>query len=203
MTAKFVAALSMAAVLGFSLPALGQGSKEAGQAKSTTCVACHGVDGNSVNPEWPNLAGQHPSYIAKQLRAFREGQRENVLMSPMAMALSDQDIEDLAAYFSAQTARGGETEPSKLSTGQHVYRGGNLERQVAACAGCHGPAGQGNPAANYPSIKGQHSTYVAAQLRAYRSGARATDPNQMMRNVAAGLTDEEIDAVASYVQGLR
>ena len=99
MTAKFVAALSMAAVLGFSLPALGQGSKEAGQAKSTTCVACHGVDGNSVNPEWPNLAGQHPSYIAKQLRAFREGQRENVLMSPMAMALSDQDIEDLAAYL--------------------------------------------------------------------------------------------------------
>jgi cytochrome c553 len=203
MTAKLVAALSMAAVLGFSLPALGQGSKEEGQAKSTTCVACHGVDGNSVNPEWPNLAGQHPAYLVKQLRAFREGQRENVLMSPMAMGLSDQDIEDLAAYFSSQAVRGGETEPSKLATGQRVYRGGNLERKVAACAGCHGAAGHGNPAANYPSIKGQHGTYVAAQLRAYRSGARATDPNQMMRNVAAGLSDEEIDAVASYVQGLR
>lgn len=203
MTAKLVATVSLLAALGWSLPTLAAGSADAGQAKSATCVACHGTDGNSVNPEWPNLAGQHPSYLAKQLRAFRDGQRENVLMSPMAMGLSDQDIEDLAAYFAAQTLRGGETDPGKLAAGQRVYRAGNLRREVAACAGCHGPAGRGNPAADYPSLQGQQATYVAAQLRAYRSGARATDPNQMMRNVAAGLSDEEIDAVASYVHGLR
>ena len=203
MTAKLVATVSLVVALGWSLPSLAAGSAEAGQAKSVTCVACHGTDGNSINPEWPNLAGQHPSYLAKQLRAFRDGQRENVLMSPMAMGLSDQDIEDLAAYFAAQTLRGGETDPGKLAEGQRVYRAGNLRREVAACAGCHGPAGRGNPTANYPALHGQQATYVAAQLRAYRSGARATDPNQMMRNVAAGLSDEEIDAVASYVHGLR
>jgi cytochrome c553 len=203
MTAKLVATVSLVAALGWSLPTLAAGSADAGQAKSVTCVACHGTDGNSISPEWPNLAGQHPSYLAKQLRAFRDGQRENALMSPMAMGLSDQDIEDLAAYFSAQKLRGGEAEPAKLATGQRVYRAGNLKREVAACAGCHGPAGRGNPTANYPALQGQQATYVAAQLRAYRSGARATDPNQMMRNVAAGLSDEEIDAVASYVHGLR
>ncbi len=203
MTAKLVATVSLVAALGWSLPTLAAGSADAGQAKSVTCVACHGTDGNSISPEWPNLAGQHPSYLVKQLKAFRDGQRENALMSPMAMGLSDQDIEDLAAYFSAQKLRGGEAEPAKLATGQRVYRAGNLKREVAACAGCHGPAGLGNPTANYPALQGQQATYVAAQLRAYRSGARATDPNQMMRNVAAGLSDEEIDAVASYVHGLR
>jgi cytochrome c553 len=203
MTAKLVATVSLVAALGWSLPTLAAGSADAGEAKSVTCVACHGTDGNSISPEWPNLAGQHPSYLAKQLKAFRDGQRENALMSPMAMGLSDQDIDDLAAYFSAQKLRGGEAEPAKLATGQRVYRAGNLKREVAACAGCHGPAGLGNPTANYPALQGQQATYVAAQLRAYRSGARATDPNQMMRNVAAGLSDEEIDAVASYVHGLR
>ena len=97
----------------------------------------------------------------------------------------------------------GETQPAKLAAGQRVYRAGNVESQVAACAACHGPSGRGNPGAAYPSIQGQHATYTAAQLRAYRKGERATDPNQMMRNIAAGLSDEEIDAVASYVQGLR
>jgi len=124
-------------------------------------------------------------------------------MSPMAMILSDEDMADLAAYFSAQAARGGETEPSRLTLGQRVYRSGNVDGGVMACAGCHGPAGRGNPLAGYASIQGQHATYVAAQLRAYKAGQRATDPNQMMRNVAAQLSDEDIDAVASYVQGLR
>jgi cytochrome c553 len=203
MTAKLVAALSMAAILGWSVPSLAAGSKEAGQAKSATCMACHGMDGNSVNPEWPSIAAQHPSYIMRQLSAFKAGERKNDLMSPMAMILSDEDMADLAAYFSSQAIKGGETEPSKLAAGQRVYRAGNVETGVMACAGCHGPTGRGNPLAGYASIQGQHAVYVAAQLRAYRSGARATDPNQMMRNVAAMLSDEEIDAVASYVQGLR
>lgn len=203
MTAKLVATLSLVAVLGCSAPAFAAGSVEAGQAKSATCMACHGVDGNSPSPEWPSIAGQHAPYLEGQLKAFKAGERTNDLMSPMAMILSDEDMADLAAYFSAQKARGGETEPSKLALGQRVYRAGNVDAGVMACTACHGPSGTGNPLAGYASVQGQHATYVAAQLRAYRDGTRQTDPNQMMRNVAKLLSDEEIDAVASYVQGLR
>jgi cytochrome c553 len=203
MTAKLVATLSLVAVLGCSAPAFAAGSVEAGQAKSATCMACHGVDGNSPSPEWPSIAGQHAPYLERQLKAFKSGERTNDLMSPMAMILSDEDMADLAAYFSAQKARGGETEPSKLALGQRVYRAGNVDAGVMACTACHGPTGTGNPMAGYASVQGQHATYVAAQLRAYRAGTRQTDPNQMMRNVAKLLSDEEIDAVASYVQGLR
>jgi cytochrome c553 len=203
MTAKLVAALSLVAVLGCSAPAFAAGSVEAGQAKSATCSACHGMDGNSLSPEWPNLAGQHSAYVERQLKAFKAGERKNDLMAPMAMILSDEDMADLAAYYAVQPARGGETEPSKLALGQRVYRAGDVQKGVIACAGCHGPTGRGNPLAGYASIQGQHALYVANQLRAYKSGGRGTDPNQMMRNVAALLSDEEIDAVASYVQGLR
>jgi len=202
MSAKLVAALSLAALLG-SAPAFAAGSVEAGQLKSATCGACHGMDGNSPSPEWPNLAGQHAGYIEKQLQAFKSGERKNDLMAPMAMILSDEDMADLAAYFASQKVRGGETEPSRLALGERVYRAGNVQKGVIACAGCHGPNGRGNPLAGYASIHGQHAVYVANQLRAYKSGARATDPNQMMRGVAALLSEEEIDAVASYVQGLR
>jgi cytochrome c553 len=179
------------------------GSVEAGQAKAATCVACHGLDGNSANPDWPSIAGQHAEYIVKQLKAFKSGGRTNVLMAPMAATLSDQDMLDLGAYFAAQRPKGLEAEPGKVALGQKLYRGGDQKAQLSACIACHGPSGSGNPAALYPAIKGQHATYVAAQLRAYKRGDRATDQNQMMRNVAALLTDEQIDAVASYVQGLR
>jgi cytochrome c553 len=180
-----------------------QGSAEAGQQKSAVCVGCHGPDGNSVNPEWPSIAGQPAAYIVRQLQAFKNDARQNVLMTPQAKILSDQDMQDLAAYYSQQRRRGGQADPSKLELGQRIYRGGDQARGVPACLACHGPNGQGNGPAGYPAIGGQHATYVAAQLRAYRSGTRQTDPNQMMRNVAAALTDEQIDAVASYVQGLR
>ena len=203
MTAKLVAALSLVAAPGWTSSALAAGSKEAGQAKAATCSACHGMDGNSVNPEWPNLAGQHESYILKQLKDFKAGTRQNPLMSPMAMILSDEDMADLAAWFSSQAVRGGETDPGKLKLGQRVYRSGSVSGNVMACAACHGPAGRGNAPAAFPAIQGQHSTYVAAQLRAYKAGTRNTDPNQMMGDIAARLSEEEIDAVASYVQGLR
>ncbi len=181
------------------------GSAEAGQTKAAPCVACHGLNGNSTNPEWPSLAGQHSQYVVKQLKAFKNDERVNPLMTPMAKGLSDQDMEDLGTYFSAQTATGGEAEPSKVAEGQKLYRGGEPVNGIAACAACHGPVGAGNPTAKYPSIRGQHAVYVAGQLKAYRSGARKTDQpqNQMMRNVAAKLTDAQIDALASYVQGLR
>ena len=203
MIAKLAATLICVAVFGSSAPALAAGTKEAGQAKSTPCIACHGIDGNSANPEWPSIAGQHETYLVRQLKAFRDGVRQNPLMTPMAAGLSDEDIADLAAWYSSQAARGGETEPSKLKLGQKVYRAGNMEEKTMACAACHGPTGRGNPLASYPAIQGQHATYVAAQLRAYKTGARTSDPNQMMRSVAARLSDAEIDAVASYVQGLR
>jgi len=203
MSAKLAALLPLLAVVGLSTTCLAAGTKEAGQGKSTACIACHGLDGNSANPEWPSIAGQNSAYLVRQLKAFRDGQRQNPLMTPMATPLSDQDIDDLAAYFSAQSAHGGEADPAQLELGQRVYRSGNLKGQVTSCAGCHGPAGHGNAPAGYASLHGQHATYVAAQLRAYKSGERATDPNQMMRNVAALLSDQEIDAVASYIQGLR
>ena len=181
------------------------GSAEAGQAKATPCVACHGVNGNSVNPVWPTLAGQHQQYIVKQLKAFKNDERTDPLMTPMAKTLSEADMEDLGAFFSGQAATGLEAEPSKVSEGQKLYRSGEPINGIAACAACHGPAGAGNPTARYPSIRSQHSAYVAAQLKAYRSGSRKTDQpqNQMMRNVAAKLSDAQIEAVASYVQGLR
>lgn len=180
------------------------GSAEQGQAKAATCVACHGVNGNSVNPEWPNLAGQHETYIERQLAAFKNDQRQNPLMTPMAKPLSDQDMADLGAYYAAQKSTGTlEAEPSKVALGEKLYRGGDASKGIAACASCHGPGGDGNPAAGYALIKGQHATYTTAQLKAYRSGTRQTDPNQMMRNVASALTDEQIAAVASYIQGLR
>ena len=180
------------------------GSAEQGQAKAAPCVACHGVNGNSVNPEWPSLAGQHETYIKRQLEAFKNDQRQNPLMTPMAKPLSEQDMADLGAYYSAQKATGTlEAEPSKVSLGEQLFRAGDMSKGIAACAGCHGPNGSGNPAASYALVKGQHATYTIAQLKAYRSGTRQTDPNQMMRNVAAALSDEQIDAVASYIQGLR
>lgn len=183
--------------------ALAAGSAEKGESKATACIACHGAQGNSANPEWPVLAGQHEQYIHKQLQAFKSGARKNPLMSPMAMSLSDEDMADLGAYFQAQKAAGKETEAARLQVGQRVYRSGDPKTGAPACASCHGPTGAGNPPALYPSLRGQYEAYVAAQLRAYRAGTRQTDPNQLMRNVASSMSDEQIDAVASYVQGLR
>lgn len=180
------------------------GSAEKGQAKAAPCVACHGVNGNSVNPEWPNLAGQHETYIKRQLAAFKNDARQNPLMTPMAKPLSDEDMADLGAFFASQALTGNlEANAAKVSLGQKLYRAGDAQKGIPACASCHGPRGNGNPTAGYASIRGQHAAYAAAQLKAYRSGTRQTDPNQMMRNVATNMTDEQIDAVAAYIQGLR
>lgn len=180
------------------------GSAERGQAKAAPCVACHGVNGNSVNPEWPNLAGQHESYIKRQLAAFKNGSRQNPLMTPMAQPLSDEDMADLGAFFSSQALTGNlEAEAAKVSQGERLYRAGDAQKGIPACAACHGARGNGNPTAGYASIRGQHATYAAAQLKAYRAGTRQTDPNQMMRNVATNMTDDQIAAVAAYIQGLR
>ena len=199
------------ALTAFAPAALAAGSAEAGAAKAVVCVACHGVDGNSFNPEWPVLAGQNAAYTVNALKAFKACQpdkpqdceRNNVLMAPQAATLTDQDMEDIGAFFASKPRQPKAADENKLQTGERLYRGGNKESGIAACIACHGPNGAGNAPAGYPALGGQHAVYTAQQLRAYRSTERKSDLNQMMRNNTARLTDAEIDAVASYIQGLR
>lgn len=181
-----------------------EGSADAGKAKSLTCSACHGADGNSVNPLWPSLAGQHATYAYEQLKAFKDGRRSDPLMSGQVLALEEQDMRDLAVYFEAQApAARAVADPSAVSKGEALYRGGDRENGASACMACHGPKGQGNPAANYPSIAGQYAVYTAKQLRDYANGSRrSTRPTQAMRDIAARLSEEDIVAVAAYIQGL-
>lgn len=181
------------------------GSADAGKARALTCTACHGVEGNSANPMWPNLAGQHAPYVAAQLQAFRDGTRQDPLMSAQAMALSDDDIANLAVYFeSLPGAAQAVANPAVVENGEALYRGGNVDTGVAACMACHGPTGAGNPAAGYPALKGQHAAYTAKQLLAYADGLRETDgKTRIMRDIAARLSKEEIEAISSYVQGLK
>ncbi len=181
------------------------GSLAAGQSKSAVCAACHGLDGNSITAEWPSLAGQHSAYTINQLLAYQAGAREDVLMTSFAADLSAQDMLDLAAYYQAQTIIPGGADPALVSLGERIYRRGLPDRGVSACIACHGPSGKGNPLAAYPMIQGQHATYVVNTLRAYAAGTRRSDTatNQMMRTVAALLQEGELQAVASYVQGLR
>jgi cytochrome c553 len=182
-----------------------------GEAKAALCTACHGPNGNSVNPEWPRLAGQSAVYIAEQLKLFRAGVRNNPIMKPLAASLSDQDIDDLAVYFEAQTPSGLEADPSYWKSGEALYLSGDTARGVPPCVACHGPMGRGNLAAGYPALRAQQSVYVVKQLNDYASGARYTGPNPvqaspngvMMLTLAKRLTPEEIRDVASYLQGMR
>lgn len=190
-------------LIGLPLAAPAAGDIEAGKAKSVTCAACHGADGNSVNPEWPSIAGQHAGYIIDSLNAYRDGTRDNVLMLGQVQALTEQDQADLAAYFASQQALPRVADPALASRGERLYRAGNLETGVAACIACHGPNGRGNAPAGYPALAGQHAQYTADQLRQYRLEKRSSDPNQMMRNITARMTEDEILAVSSYLQGLR
>lgn len=188
------------------------GSIDAGKARSVPCSACHGTEGKSANPMWPNIAGQSATYLVEQLTAFRDGaakpteaKRYDPLMSPQSMALSDEDIRNLAVYFeSLPSPAQAVANPATVDKAEALYRGGDLGDGTAACLACHGPTGRGNPAASYPALQGQHAVYTAKQLRDYASGTRKTDgKTRMMRDIAARLSPEDIDALASYIQGLR
>ena len=196
----FLAAI--VAVTWFAGPVSAEGDATAGQQKSAVCAACHGADGKALQPAYPNLAGQHASYLAKQLTEYRDGGRVNALMTGMAANLTDQDILDLAAYYSEMSKIEGVASEDNLTLGMNIYRGGITGAEVAACSACHGPDGMGNPAAVWPELSGQNTQYIADQLRYFRSGERANDPNAMMRGIAKRMTDEEIDAVANYITGL-
>ena len=185
-----------------SIAAFAQGDAAAGQAKSALCATCHGADGNSELSINPKLAGQSAVYIAKQLRDYKSGARANATMAAMVGGLSDQDMLDLAAWFSSQEVTLLGADADKIELGERIYRGGNKELSVAACAACHGPTGAGNGPAGFPSLSGQHPEYTLMQLKYFRSGERANDSNAMMRSVVERLTDKELEALASYVSGL-
>jgi cytochrome c553 len=204
--------VSMLALSGLMLAAvtaqaesLVQGSIDAGKAKSLTCNACHGAEGNSLNAVWPNIAGQNAPYTQTQLMAFKSGLRKNALMSSQAMMLSDEDMANLAVYFeSLPGAVQSVADENLLVRGEALYRGGDKEKGIAACMACHGPSGRGNPAAKYPALNGQHAAYTALQLNAYADGTRVSVGKvQIMHDIASLLDEEDIEAVASYVQGLK
>ena len=167
------------------------------------CGGCHATDGNSTSPAYPSLAGQAPEYIAKQLHEFKSGARKNAIMAPNAAKLSEDDMLNLAAYFSAQQPKAKQAKDASLiAEGQKIYKGGNAGSGVPACASCHGPSGSGIPSL-FPRLAGQQSKYVLSQLKNFRSGDRANDGGKMMQVIARKLTDQEMKAVAEYVNGLR
>jgi cbb3-type cytochrome c oxidase subunit III len=196
------------------------GSVEGGATVANTCLACHGVNGNSGNAEWPNLAGQNAAYVEHQLHLFHDGRRTGKagdasasMMPGMAASLTDQNIADVAAYYAQQTPVGLEADPSYWQAGQRIYRSGDRERGIPACAACHGPSGRGNPAAGYPALRAQHAVYVVKQLSAYSTDVRYSkdargvsyggDNAAIMHTIAARLTEEDMRNVASYIQGMR
>jgi cytochrome c553 len=167
---------------------------------NTVCAACHNADGNSVITANPRLAGQHPAYIIKQLTEFKAGTRANPIMDGMAATLSPEDMVKLGQYFGSQKPKGGNAkENGPGSLGEKIYKGGIAAKAVPACASCHGPTGAGIPV-QFPRLSGQHAEYTTNQLTAFRSGTRANAP--MMMVIAAKLSDQEIAAVADYIQGL-
>jgi cytochrome c553 len=192
---------------------LAAGDAGIGKNQTAACAGCHGANGASPAPNFPNLAGLGEKYLLKQLRDIQSGQRTVAEMSGLLDGLSAQDLADVAAYFAAQPRQwaGAKNDAKALELGAKVYRSGNLDTGVAACTGCHSPAGNGNAPAGYPALGGQHADYIAKQLRAFRDGAhdpawpgaRGNDENAIMRGVAAHMTNQEIEAVANFIAGLK
>ena len=176
-----------------------------GKELSASCVACHGDNGISLNPVWPKLAGQNPKYLAAQLHEFKkgpDGNRNNAVMYGIAMTLSDSDINNLSDYYASLKPTVGVVKDDYLELGRSIYRGGNMDIKMQACMSCHGPNGQGNYAAAIPMLSGQHSQYTYQQLKNFQISTRSNDYNKMMRNIVHRMTDEEMKAVASYIEGL-
>jgi cytochrome c553 len=195
---SFTLILLLIAPISFSMA----GDVEAGKSKSMVCSACHGQDGNSINPLWPSLAGQHKQYTIHTLRAYQNGTRVDAVMQAQVMALTEQDLEDIAAYYNAQTMQKKDYDYGLAKKGESLYRGGNASTGVAACIACHGPTGRGNPGAGYPSLAGQHAEYTADALKGYIKTERKAGLNDMMQSLATRLTAEEIEAVSEYIQAL-
>ena len=198
-----------------SATSLASGNAEAGQAKSATCMGCHGLAGNSTMPNFPKLAGQGEGYILKQLQEFKSGARDNAIMGGVASLLSEQDMMDIAAYYSIQTIseNSAKADEKTIELARKIYLGGKKDTKTTACIARHGPKGLGIPSAKFPALSAQHAEYIAVQLKAFRQYsineqtgsdevARDNDYEGMMRNVAKGLTTIEIEALAEYIAGL-
>jgi len=194
--------ISLLLTLGITGMANAAGDAAAGQGKTAVCAACHSADGNSMIANFPKLAGQHESYLLKQMKDIKSGARPVVEMTGLLDNLSDQDLEDIAAYFSSKKIQGGKVAKDQLELGQQIYRAGLASKAVPACTACHAANGQGMSAAGFPGLSGQHAAYSEKQLKDFRVGARSNDPQAMMRDIAAKLSDVEIKAVSSYLQGL-
>jgi cytochrome c553 len=172
------------------------------------CAACHGTDGNSISPAWPTLAGQNQKYLLDQLNYFKNGERENALMSsvvPLLNAYSDQDLLNIAAYYSSQIKTNGQAEDNEelLALGEALYRSGNMKKAIPACTACHSVNGAGNALAGFPSVAGQQKAYLVSTLKAYRTKERnAGDYALVMQAISKNLSDDEIDALANYMHGL-
>ncbi|MCO7572521.1 MULTISPECIES: c-type cytochrome [Pseudomonas] len=195
--------VSLLLTLGITGVAHAAGDAAAGQAKAAVCGACHGPDGNSMAPNFPKLAGQGEKYLDKQLHDIKSGKRQVLEMTGLLTNLSDQDLADIAAYFASQKGSVGAADPKVVARGEELFRGGKLDQGMPACTGCHSPNGAGNAAAGFPHLGGQHAQYVAKQLTDFREGNRTNDGDTMvMRSIAAKLSNKDIEAVSSYIQGL-
>ena len=207
MTKIIVVTLALMGAVG---TANANGSITAGKNKSAVCVACHGQDGNAptgnTNPAmpYPKLADQHASYTKEQLKAFKSGERQNPIMMGMVAALSEQDMDDLAAYYASLDASIASVAAEKVVLGKTLYHGGNRAKHIPACMACHGPNGSGNPAARFPALSGQHTLYTIKRLKDFRDGGiDSNKPNTViMRDIAAKMSNAEIKAVAEYISGL-
>ena len=184
--------------------AMAAGDPEAGESKAGVCAACHGMDGNSQVAQWPKIAGQHEDYLARQTRMVRDQQRDVPQMYPIVMNLSDEDIADLAAWYASQMIEPGVADEALVKPGRALYHGGNPDSGVPACMACHGPTGNGIPGAGFPMVRAQHADYTADRLRRYRDGETNQDDSysKIMVGVAENLSDAEIEAVSSYIEGL-
>ena len=195
--------VSLLLTLGVTGLAQAAGDATAGQTKAAVCGACHGPDGNSPAPTFPKLAGQGERYLHKQLKDIKGGARQVVPMTGLLDNLSEQDLADIAAYFSSQKGSVGQADPNLVARGEALFRGGKVQDGMPACTGCHSPNGEGNAQAGFPKLGGQHAQYVATQLTNFREGVRTNDGDTMiMRSVAAKLSNKDIEAVSSYIQGL-
>jgi cytochrome c553 len=192
------------------------GNPEAGKTKAGACAACHGLDGNATDAQYPKLAGQHEQFIYRQLRLFKSGERENPIMQGMAAPLSEQDMRDIGAYFATQRGQAGVADDTVIASGpnadkkfyqvgEKLFRAGKPSAGIPACTACHGPTGRGNPGPSYPSLGGQHAGYTVARLQFFRDGGvwgKDTNANVVMSQVAKNLSDEEIQGLATYIEGL-
>jgi len=194
--------ISLLVSIGITGVAHAAGNADQGKAKTAVCAACHGADGNSAIANFPKLAGQNEKYLLKQLKEIKAGTRPVVEMTGLLDGFNDQDLADISAFFAKQKVVVGQTPEDQVEAGQLLYRTGIAAKGVAACTACHSPTGAGVASAGFPALGGQHSAYIEAQLKKFRSGERANDPGNMMRDIAGKMSDADIKAVSAYVQGL-